>query len=200
MILQDARRIQDWEARAGRAFSRLRNRGRSAADVCAAYARWLLKGRDEIGPNCPIKTVTGYAIWAFPEGDESAEARDLRQRYAFMEALTDITMKVHYTYMDEMLETRRGGAFYALEIDALALQYGVERGFDPAVAVEAMDFGVRTYLARAGRQVARRALISDAELTQSFRDGMAEITDGFVEHLAENDVRMDVVRMGRFPE
>ena len=83
-------------------------------------------------------------------------------------------MRVHHTYMDEMLETRRGGVFYALEIDAEALRIGAAQGYDPGVAYEAMDEAVRIYLARAGREVARREPISQEALSRAFRDGMAD--------------------------
>ena len=199
-ILKNAGRIQDWEGRAGQAFTRLRRAGADGDRVRATYDRWVKKGQDEHGVHCPLKVVTGYAVWALGEGDESEGARGLRKVHGFLEELTGITMRVHHTYMDEMLETRRGGAFYALEIDAEALRIGAARGYDPGVAYEAMDEAVRIYLARAGRDVAQREPISHEALSRAFRDGMAEMTDGFVAHMREGGAEVDVVRLGRFSE
>ena len=200
-ILKNAGRIQDWEARAGQAFTRLRKSSADGDRVRATYERWVNKGREEHGPHCPLKAVTGYAVWALRDDDESEGAKALRKVHGFLEALTAITMRVHHTYMDEMLETQRGGAFYALEIDAEAVRIGAAHDYDPAVAFEAMDEAVRIYLARAGHDVAQREPISDEALSSAFHEGMKEMTEGFVDHMrVETGVEFTTVRLGRFPE
>lgn len=196
-ILRKAGQIQDWEYRAGRALSRLRGLQADASRVCAAYERWLAKGNAEFGPNCPIRTVTGYAVWALPEGDDSTDARWLRKRDAFLQAMVDVAMRAHHTYLDVIMETDRGGAFYQLEIDAEAFRMGLVHDLDPAKAFECMDAAVRLYLSRAGQQVAQRPPISSEDLHQIFREAMTDATAGFATHMSEKmGVDVTPVRLG----
>ena len=119
--LQRGTTISDWEYRTGRALWRLE--GQIADRIEACLMRWITKGHAELGKNIPLTTVVGYAASRLPKTPtkDPAEAR-LRAMHAFAEGLQQNGHRIHHTYLDLMLEAKRGGIYYACEIEAEAFR------------------------------------------------------------------------------
>ena len=131
----------------------------------------------------PSRRSLGIRQAASPKNPtkDPAEAR-LRAMHAFAEGLQQNGHRIHHTYLDLMLEAKRGGIYYACEIEAEAFRLAGDN-FETADPVECYHRSLLTYLKKAGITTEPRAFLSEKELGKVMRETIIEDAEDFAEHL-----------------